>query len=337
MLNKPTVFVVGAGASVEAKLPSGAELLTQVQRILDLHFHMGALRKGDNVIVEALKEISRRELGHNEWDIKDPVAACRQIAAAMDEAISIDNFVEAHSHNEHIIKCGKLAIARALASAERNSKLFVKNHNLAPLRPANLKDTWYEPFWQLIHQGVSVQNVENIFENLSIISFNYDRCIHQRLFWGLQSYFGLQPEKSLDLLSTLRIYYPYGSLGDFTGHGSFGLEMTPDRLISASENIITFSESIRDPNIQPNLELAMQSSEQIIFLGFAFHPQNMRLLSAQHDHKKNVFATAYGIPQLNKKPIVDAIFDMFGRATPVEVDFSTCRDFFRNYWYHMSQ
>lgn len=54
MENK-TVFVIGAGASQEANLPTGQELKEKIVHLLDIQFSgVGKQKSGDKIITEAL-------------------------------------------------------------------------------------------------------------------------------------------------------------------------------------------------------------------------------------------------------------------------------------------
>ena len=112
-----TVFVIGAGASKEANLPTGNELKSKIATLL------GMVQKGGEDIVEALR-IST--LNDGSADIKPYLEAARHIKDALPLAISIDNFIDAHRNNNKIALCGKLAITLSILDAERRSLLNFK-------------------------------------------------------------------------------------------------------------------------------------------------------------------------------------------------------------------
>ena len=123
-MGKKTVFVVGAGASKEAKLPTGHELKEDISRLLDMRFDWNDQKSGDYVIAEALRRHVKQPDGsgdinpylHEAWHIRD----------ALLQAISIDNFIDAHRKNEKIALCGKLAIVKSILHAESRSLLYFK-------------------------------------------------------------------------------------------------------------------------------------------------------------------------------------------------------------------
>lgn len=337
VLNEQTVFIVGAGASVEVGLPSGVQLTETIAKLLDFEWELDQLTNGDHLVCEALKENSRRELRSGGWDITADVAASRRICSAMTEAMSIDNYIEAHAKNRHTVLCGKLAIARAIREAERKSLLWVDHRQGAAFDPGGISDTWYQKFWQLIHQGVSAANVGRIFSGFTIISFNYDRCIQQRLFHGLKSYYHLTDEQALAALRKLDILYPYGSLGDYSNETVFGQEVDPTRLLEIASHLRTFSERMLDDECGEAMKRAVTNASKIVFLGFAFHPQNMRLISTPPTSVgKRIYATAHGISPRNEPAIIRRIKRAFGDNAACEIDHSRCSEFFGNYWYHLS-
>jgi hypothetical protein len=125
MFNKKTVVVIGAGASQEVKLPTGMDLKEQIATLLDIRFEDGLTKvSGDHIILEALRQHLRRPDGRP-GDINPYLHAGWTIRDAMSQAISIDNFIDAHNGDEKIELCGKLATVRAILRAERSSSLYV--------------------------------------------------------------------------------------------------------------------------------------------------------------------------------------------------------------------
>jgi hypothetical protein len=76
-----------------------------------------------------------------------------------------------------------------------------------------IKKTWLHRFVQLLHTGVSVDDVGKLFENVSIIKFNYDRCIEHFLLYAIHDIYHLDAGRTEELLSTLKIVHPYGTIG----------------------------------------------------------------------------------------------------------------------------
>jgi hypothetical protein len=126
-------------------------------------------------------------------------------------------------------------------------------------------------------------NLDDIFENVSVISFNYDRNIRRFLPLVLQSQFALPEDQTRELSAKLPIYHPYGSLGPLpweVGNAKvpYG-KVTIDTLAVAAGNLRTFTEQIEDETQLAGMYAALSSAEQIVFLGFSYLPQNMELLT----------------------------------------------------------
>jgi hypothetical protein len=337
MLNQKTVFVLGAGASVEVGLPTGPELTQRLAGMLDYRWELNQRVHGDDLIAEALQHRSSAT-SEGRWDITNEVRAARRIAGAMTEALSIDNYMEAHSHDSNVMLVGKLAIARAISQAERKSALWLDLRTGEDFNLSKTRDTWFHSFWQLLHQGVTVNDVDKIFENLTVISFNYDRCLQQRLFFGLQNYYGLDDRRVLEVLGRLNIQYPYGSLGTYEGPVSFGSNYDAGQLLRVSNGIKTFSERVEDEKCLGAIRTGISEADRLVFLGFAFHPQNITLMTgSEPGQPKSFYATAFKIPESNRNPIVELLRRIGPFAVAPVVDFSTCQEFFRNQWYHLSQ
>jgi hypothetical protein len=101
----------------------------------------------------------------------------------------------------------------------------------------------------------------------------------------------------------LNFIHPYGSLGPLekpsVSTTTFGT--LPSGLWEASENIKTFSEKVDDPQMTETLQSWMEHAEQIVFLGFGFHEQNMQLL-----HSKNNIRQVYGTAFKESDPNIRA-------------------------------
>jgi hypothetical protein len=130
MFNKPTVFIVGAGASSECALPTGAQLKAKIADGLDFYFEAGQLSRGDNALLAILRDHSQ----------KVDVPACRSLAAAIPTFESIDEALHWWGNHQEMVNLGKIAIAHYLMEAERDSPLSKRKDGFFDLTEAN--DTW---------------------------------------------------------------------------------------------------------------------------------------------------------------------------------------------------
>lgn len=295
-----TLLVVGAGASKEVDLPLGGLLVEQISQALrfdELTFG-SAIGSGNAVIYEAV----RRQFTSTGYP--KAFAACRQMSSALKHATSIDAYLEDFRENVEMVLCGKIAIAHIIAHAELHSSMRVDKSNIYH-KPNwdGFASTWYPKFFRMLKEGVGLQNVENIFDNVTIVCFNYDRCIEHYLYYSLREYYALTPNDALSLLKKLKIFHPYGTIGPFeidsqTGHSTFGMELRGTTLLKQATEIKTVYET-RDTASEDFIKNAVLTSEQAIFLGFGFHQLNLDLLrSPGRNHTINgVYATCYEMPE----------------------------------------
>jgi hypothetical protein len=162
---------------------------------------------------------------------------------------------------------------------------------------SEVRNTWYTKLFSLIASGVGVSNCMHLFSNVSVVSFNYDRSLEYFLLHAIRTYYGCTLEEAADTLRTLPILHPYGLVGELNGltreHGGVPYG---DTGCSRIDLLRTYTEQIEDEKLLSDIKTAVAESERIIFLGFGFHEQNIKLLSVDTKDKfRNVFGTAIGI------------------------------------------
>lgn len=338
-----TVFIIGAGASEEAKLPTGNQLKNFIAQLLDIHIHSDILKSGDRIIFNALQEFvkdsskSKNDVGlyiQQAWHIRD----------ALPQAISIDNFIDAHRDNGKIALCGKLAIVRSILAAEERSLLYFEwADQKAKMNFVSLKDTWYIPFFQLLTENCGKNDLKGRFKSIKLIIFNYDRCIEHFIYNALLNYYKISKEEAEDLVKSIEIYHPYGNVGTLPwiskdGAIEFGKKPTVQELLQLTKKIKTFAEGT-DPNSSEisKIRLHISLAYRVVFLGFAFHKLNMQLIYPRSfDTGKivNCFATAYELSDSDKKVIKEQFENIYKRTINVEMAKSNvrCGQFFKEFW-----
>lgn len=342
MGSNKSVIIVGAGASYEAGLPVGAGLKNEISRILK-HRETSGYNGGeasDQLIGYALSILSSQGS-----DINSLYQACKHISDAMPQVISIDNFIDTHKGNESIEKCGKLAIVRSILQAEKSSKLYVDLNNIYN-KPnyEQLESTWFNAFWQLMTENCQEEELENRFSSISLIIFNYDRCIEHFLYYSLKNVYRLNDEKAAKIVSAIKIFHPYGVVGNLPWQNkqdaiAFGGEPDHHLLVRLASKIKTFTEGT-DPSSSEISEIrnSMLNSEIVLFLGFAFHKLNMQLITPDHSTGKGAkrtsyFATATGISDSDINEIRKEI-KLLSKSGNVEINLRNdrkCYDIFHEY------
>lgn len=349
MFRSKTLFIAGAGASYEVGLPIGTGLKKLIADSLDLYFEGGELYRGNRAIMDALRQhISKEEPGLQ----TDPyLVAGRTISAAMPQAISIDNFLDAHRDDPRIELCGKLGIVSSILEAERGSKLYFDPYNSEEF-PTDLGSAWHSLFFQRLTEGVPKADLDNIFNNVSIITFNYDRCIEHFLYNALKVYYGIDGGKASEIMSRLQVHHPYGRVGYLpwqTGYVPtvpFGGDRNGfDDLLTLAGQIKTFTEQLEDGDDLRAIRREVEDAEVVIFLGFAFADQNMELLKpARKSEARRIFATATGISKSDCEVVEEQIAELLSKERSKFVptlwdDFDldlrndlTCSGLFTEYW-----
>lgn len=338
------VFIIGAGASAEVGMPVGEQLKPVISDLLDLevdqfHSHIG---KGSQQIYQALHKHTDN-LKHNTGLFHEYLYEGKHISKALPLGQSIDNFIDNHRGNEKIELCGKLAIANAILEAERKSKLFVDPSNIYnTLDLTDIQDTWYLKFFNMIAENCSFEDLEIRFKQISLIVFNYDRCLEHFIFNAIKLYYRVDDEESASLIKHLNIYHPYGLVGYLPWEQRspvvpFGGEPHPDRLLELASELKTFTEgtSSESSEIQ-DIHNDMLRAYRLVFLGFAFHRLNMRLITPRSNSRvigPTTFATAFRVSFNDQEVVQNRIRALYNTQSdgPVNVSDLTCFDLFASY------
>lgn len=339
-MSEQLVFIIGAGAGVDVGLPTGRGLIGQIRSAVDFN-----RAGGDDAIRNCISlfQHSDRRLVEVYWQ------ACRRIVTALPQAQSIDNFIHENRSEEGIEFCGKLAIARCILNAERSSAaLYIAERGFR--KPSfehgdTLGKSWYSRLFSLLIRYREPDELPERFKHISMIIFNYDRCIEHYLFHALENYYPIDYDKAAELLSHLRFFHPYGSVGKLRWQGgerlaAFGEDLQLSSLIDVAKDIRTFTEGTRADDVA-SLRRKLLDADKVVFLGFGFHELNMDLLNPDAGDRRGVlespkqfFATAKGMSDyaqsiaalhmaklagvpMSGKPIIDAVccaefFDKYG-------------------------
>jgi len=342
-----TVIVLGAGASKEVGLPTGIDLKKAIGQRLNIRFDTtGRMTSGDPHIFNALRQHVEKEAGRN---VNPYLNAARRIRAAMPQAISIDNFIDAHRGDGRIELSAKLAIVSTILAAERDSALY-RDHQSANtgLDYWKLEPTWFNAFLQLLTEDCRAADLDARLSSLTFIVFNYDRCVEQYLHEALQTYYGIGSDEAAAFVKRIHIYHPYGVVGALPLYGGanvieFGGEVQGFQLLKLAGQIKTFAEGT-DPTLSDVVAIRQKLSEadRFMFLGFAFHRLNLSLMwpeRAETPTKGMCFATALGISASDVELITKDIANLSGmymNPSQIFLRHLSCAELFREYWRSLS-
>ncbi|MGQ8630878.1 hypothetical protein ACUTJJ_05250 [Agrobacterium sp. DKPNP3] len=350
-----TTFVIGAGASAEFGLPIGTGLAAEIKKTAMIEAY-----DRENLSQNVLRELlyTRCTVG------ADQVAAekaLKDIHEGIQTAVSIDAFIHRHAADENISYWGKVLIALEVLKAERYSTLspdiwknFAVDPNLVlgdeKRRLVNPDYTWIGHFFRILSDGVA--DYSDLGKNITIICFNYDRCIEVYLAETISDAYRIPIDISLRLVNAnIRIVHPYGYLGELAlvsgspGRDRLGFGVgsgQPDQISKIAENIHTYTEQAHDAGKVWSIHEAVNDCKNLIFLGFGFNNQNLDLLRVKPTFNgsaqpKNIYATGFGLyPQITET-LTRRILDLFmdepehrGWLSHVHLEFGVgCGELFR--------
>lgn len=346
-MEKRTVYIVGAGASYEAGLPTGKELKMEIARILNMKNDYGETISGDGDIRKAIQfHAVRIDSSHSLY--QKYLSECLHISVNMPLAISIDNFIDSQKGNEILALCGKLAIIKSILTAEKRSKVNFFNPNQPrKINFSVLEGTWYLSFFKTLTEQLSIHDLKERFKKVTLIIFNYDRCLEHFLYFALMSYYRISDKEAAEIIENLTIIHPYGVVGYLDwqnkNNGSvnidFGGELHYMQLIKYASEIRTFTEGAHS-DYMPQLKQNMQNAERLIFLGFAFHHLNMELIGSEegdggYENQVNIdcYATTYEMSKSDQDLVKKSILHLYKDTQKVKIyiENTTCNRLFLDY------
>jgi hypothetical protein len=279
MFSQPIVFVIGAGASAELGLPTGAAMKAAIAGALNFNKQPNAMLIGDRAFYDM---ISNRFGG----EAAKYHAAATELAVRIGEFDSIDEALHWFSAKEEVVRLGKAAIVREILRAEHASKVFNPTNPKMISGDVNYADTWLPHFLTMAMGSLTREQATEPFKNVTVINFNYDRTVEHFLFSRLQTNFGLSEDDARGAVASLDMIRPYGLVGPLPWQDAsgvpFGAEITIQRdheqLFQFASNVRTYTEQNLAEPLKLKIHRAMEVARLVVFLGFGFHQQNMALL-----------------------------------------------------------
>jgi hypothetical protein len=343
-----TLFVLGAGASAEFEFPTGASLTQDIKRKLSLD--RNTLQLADQDVHRALMAYVQqtRPGSPHQYSLQDYLEAADQISLAMPLSTSIDTYL-ADQGDPCVELCGKLAIVKSILAAEHNSKNHfftdVPRGQLFRIDFDKLAKRWLVPFFKVLRQPK--ENLTTIFDNVSIISFNYDRSFEYFLIAALRTYYNLSEQKAEKVLLNLRILHPYGTVGpwrDGTDHLPFGdVVDNTESLLHLAKRIRTYTETSHE---REEVRQLVSEAQTIIFLGFGFIEKNIKLLGPNENDRSttNIYGTAYEISEQSRAIIGWRLGQFLGPPGPgtaiglprIALFNGKCAQLFDEHWFGIS-
>lgn len=279
MFTEKTVFVLGAGASAPFDFPTGRTLKDQVasQIIEGRDLYMLLMSSGFSNTLLMEFAVTLRDSGQP----------------------SIDAFIERRGK---FLEAGKAAIAAALLPYEEAGHLFMVQGKGHKESDAN----WYDLLFNMLSEKAT--RWEDLGDNqLSIITFNYDRSLEQYLSTALRNSYDLGEQDVAAVMTAIPIEHVYGSLGilpwqDQEGSGlqvvPYAGQVTAENVNRAAASITILPEGDQNPEAFSRAGELIRETRYLYFLGFGYHPLNLKRLGLdgkdQFDYAR-IAGTSFGL------------------------------------------
>jgi hypothetical protein len=294
VISTPTVLVLGAGASAHCGYPLGSRLVDQL-----------CLLRGSAELDDLPEGWSREE------------AEGFLTRLSRSAYYSIDAFLET---NPDQARLGKYLLGRELKRHENLDGLFPPHDS-----------GWYQFLFNSLLNPMG--EPEFGANRLAVVTFNYDRSLEAYLCAALQNRCPLSPEEAESALSELEIVHVHGVLGRFP---QVPYQPTTDvaDLLNIADQIQIIHE-MRDraggfcnSEFERAHELLVEA-ERIYFMGFGFHPDNMRrfqFFTPENTAGKEIKSTTHGWAPLDFANLTHRL--AVNGITGVTRDGASCNQFF---------
>jgi hypothetical protein len=111
----------------------------------------------------------------------------------------------------------------------------------------NIQESWLYPFFQILTENCSANELPHRLSRVAVVCFNSDRCIEQFMYHAFQVYYKNDGKRSKEALDNLTIIHPYGSTGKLPWEEgewkcAFGHKPDTETLLSISGQIKTYTD-----------------------------------------------------------------------------------------------
>lgn len=331
MFKPNTVLIVGAGASAEVGLPLGTGLVDQITGLVGFQRNelSGRLPEHKPFVRALMNHAGQGNLRHYE-------RAAAQMIAGMRSAESVDRFIDRNREDEFIRTLGKAAIIEAIALRERNSKLY--GDKGAPIvGRSEIDETWYWTFVKMLLEGSPP--LAELFDNVAIVCFNYDRCIEHYLTCELMRSYHIDHQQAAKLVSRLTIWHPYGTIAPLDTQELNGVAFGDNESVSGrsfylATRIKTFTEEHGDRTLIDAVRARIRDAQILVFLGFGYYKQNLHLIQPDWPTKiRWVLGTGFGLSDSDRYVVEQERLGPWFKNSPprIEITHMRCADLLNHY------
>ena len=258
MFKKPTVLIIGAGASAPFDFPTGQQLKDDVCN---------------------LGRAGLLSLTHNKIGPDEAKSLLKLLESSMD--LSIDQAVEPYPHLHAVAK-------RVMAAV-----LLRCEHKFRKARAGQYPHHWIRFLFSKMHELARTPE-DFCHQRVSFVTFNYDRILEWRFEKAFAAAYPNVRKRSWALLQP--VVHVHGSLGALSTHGGilptevvpFGPSETPDpaplenAIEKAETNIKIVHEAHPNTDEFRRARQLLSESKQVIFVGFGFGKDNVERLDLVH-------------------------------------------------------
>ena len=280
MISKPTVLVLGAGASQPYGFPVGRELAETVCKEFVANGEPGKHFR-NTPFSEELLDTFRDEPGVTARLIQEFASAFRESACN-----SLDDFVQAVGNRRFLLLVKAAIICKLITSENRDALLA-----------ADSAKDWYTYLFQYLRTP-QVDGFEG--NQLKVITFNFDRSFERRLFLMIKGNYGLTDEQAAHVAQTIPVFHVHGSLGGCAWLGDGQLvprDYTPtgssEQKLKILSQIRLVHEELPDAAMQDAWKW-LHAARSIIFLGFGYHELLLSRLKMDQPYEATVYGSVLG-------------------------------------------
>lgn len=362
-LSDETTFVIGAGASTDFDFPTSDKLVERILLCLENVITKIIARYGksfdqkknqfaDNfieghqdakLIYYSIIYLSKNENEHQDKNIDvnllnkylDAANSIKERLGTL--STSIDEYLGRKQITEYELILSKISISSIIKNHEYNSILYENYNKKIAYGSKEINRTYLFKLFKIFSQ----REAEDIFKNRNFIIFNYDLCFEQLFFKFLQKNKGLDAKSAFSLIKSANIIHPYGTTIEFdidhsneTNFGNIHSDNDYDSFIERARNNIKLHTDIQmNEKVKDKIECAIYQSKTVAFLGFGYHPDNLRLLSTNKDFKpipnRKIIANFFKVSETNIRVHKERLGSIahLGEIYPVDERISRDRDF----------
>lgn len=289
MIDTPTLFILGAGASKPYGYPTGAELRSDIVNNFKTYF-------------EKFKNWQRSNEANDAHYLIDDFVNIFKASSLL----SIDKYLSLNPNFSYI---GKIAITTCIFNSEQKS-WFNEDMN-----PADCKEDWYKYLYNRMTANFNKPgDYVNFSENkVAFITFNYDRSLEYFLYnsYYHSFYQSLQGNGNIQDYVKFPIEHVYGVVSPLSfsewphSHDYKKNKNYYNSVSNSSKGIRVIGEERTGPSIKDNVTKLLQNYKRIFFLGFSYAPENLEVIGLPNSINENwkIFGTAKGMTEKERNEV----------------------------------